>query len=364
MASPIFRQVSGYPDVPVNWKPGPDSEFKFLQFPPVAPEPGSEVPPPATIETDIVIVGSGCGGAVCAKVLAEAGHRVIVVEKGYHFPTSMMPMPGAVASRYLFDKGVVGSVDGSIGVVSGATWGGGGTVNWSVSLQTQDFVRREWAARGLPWLDGPEYQECMDRVCERMGVSADPVVQSYRGRMLLEGSQKLGWKAAVCPQNSGGKEHSCGHCTMGCGSGEKQGPATCWLPDAARAGAEFIEGFTVDNILFDDVDGSKRATGVVGKWTPRDAHGSVSGPLEERPTREVVVKAKRVIVACNALFSPLLLVKSGLTVGSAKPSACLRLRHLDTDAHQNPNIGHNLYLHPCNMLGGFYPEDTRPWDGT
>lgn len=347
MASPIFRQVVGYPDVPVNWKPGPDFEYNFLQFPGSpcpSPDhgPGSGVPPPATIETDIVIIGSGCGGAVCAKVLAEAGHRVIVVEKGYHFPTSMLPMPGPVASRYLFDKTVLGSVDSSIGVVSGATWGGGGTVNWSVSLETQDFVRKEWAAEGLSWFDGPEYQECMDRVCERMGVSADPVVQSHRGRMLLEGSKKLGWKAAVCPQNSGGKEHSCGHCTMGCGSGEKQGPATCWLPDAAKAGAEFIEGFAVDKILFDEVDGTRKATGVVGQWTSRDSQGGIGGPAEERTVRKVIVKAKRVIVACNAVFSPLLLMKSGLT---------------------NPNIGRNLYLHPCNMAGGFYPENTRPWEG-
>ncbi|KUI56253.1 Long-chain-alcohol oxidase FAO2 [Cytospora mali] len=345
MTSPIFRQVSGYPDVPVNWKPGPDFEYKFLQFPssPAAErEPGSETLPPATIETDIVIVGSGCGGAVCAKVLAEAGHRVIVVDKGYHFPTSMLPMPGPVASGYLFDRSITRSMDGSMGVVAGSTWGGGGTVNWSVSLQTQDFVRKEWAAEGLSWFDGPEYQECMDRVCQRMGVSADPVVQTHRGQVLLEGSRKLGWKAAACPQNSGGKEHSCGHCTMGCGSGEKQGPATCWLPDAANAGAEFIEGFNVDNILFDDINGSKKATGVVGQWTSRDSQGSISGPPEERTTREVVVKAKRVIVACNALFSPLLLTKSGLT---------------------NPNIGRNLYLHPCNIAGGFYPEDTQPWKG-
>lgn len=365
MASPVFRELSGFPDVPLNWKPGPDFDYNFLQFPasPHSPaddhEPGSEVPPPVTIETDIVIVGSGCGGAVCAKVLAEAGHRVIVVEKGYNFPTSMLPMPGAVASRYLFDKTVMGSVDGSIGVVSGATWGGGGTVNWSVSLETQDYVRKEWAAQGLTWFDGPEYQECMDRVCERMGVSADPVVQTHRGRMLLEGSKKLGWKAGVCPQNSGGKEHSCGHCTMGCGSGEKQGPTTCWLPDAAKAGAEFIEGFAVENILFDDVDGTRKATGVAGKWTARDSQGGISGPLEERATRQVVVKAKRVIVACNALFSPLLLAKSGLTVSSHKETRP-RPRELDTDGVRTLILAETFTSTLVTWLAGFTRRRLSP----
>jgi len=38
------------------------------------------------LKTDVLIVGSGCGGAVSAKVCAEAGLKVLVVEKGtwYH----------------------------------------------------------------------------------------------------------------------------------------------------------------------------------------------------------------------------------------------------------------------------------------
>lgn len=328
LAAPVFRHVTGYPVVPLGWKPGPDFDFRFIQFPARSKAksdgPGSEKaePPPsdsaaaaaATIETDVVVVGSGCGGAVCAKVLAEAGHRVVVVDKGYYFPPSMLPMSGSTASRYLFDGSITTSITNSIGVTAGSNWGGGGTVNWSVSLQTQDFVRKDWASQGLDFFDTPDYQGCMDRVCKRMGVATEPVVQSHRGQVLLEGSRKLGWTAGVCPQNSGGAEHSCGHCTTGCGSGEKQGPATCWLPDAAKAGAEFVEGFEVDRILFEDDQNGKRATGVMGRWRSRDGKGGVSGPIEERVTTEVTINAKRVVVACGAVWSPLVLMRSGLTV--------------------------------------------------
>ena len=124
--------------------------------------------------------------------------------------------------------------------------------------------------------------------------------------------------AKPCPVNSGGAEHSCGRCGMGCSSSEKQGPTVSWLPAAAEAGARFIEGFDVSEVLFDDKgsdsDATKRAVGVLGVWTSRDQHGGVSGPAAERVCRPVRINAKKVIVACGTLHSPLLLTRSGLKV--------------------------------------------------
>ncbi|KAA8629797.1 hypothetical protein SMACR_01933 [Sordaria macrospora] len=345
--SPLFRTVTGFPDVPVNWNPGRTEGFGFLQF-------DTSVNEPATVETDVVIIGSGCGGGVCAKVLAEAGHRVLVVEKGYYFDPSQLPMPRDQGGFHLFENnGFVNSVDSSINVVAGSCWGGGGSINWSVSLQTQGYVRKEWSEQhGLPFFESGEYQTCLDRVCEFMGVvGGDDVRQSYRGQKLLDGSRKLGYAAQVCPQNSGGKEHWCGHCHLGCASAEKQGPAVSWLPAAAKRGATFMEGFSADRILWDESESSlswfgfggnnnkRRAVGVEGTWTARDTKGGVTG---EQKTRKVIIKAKKVIVAAGTLNSPLILQKSGLNS-----------RH----------IGRNLYLHPVNFLGAYYEDDVKPWEG-
>jgi choline dehydrogenase-like flavoprotein len=306
--SPTFYRLSGFPSVPVEYKQGPEFDFNFIQLPP-----GSE---PEVIEIDVVIVGSGCGGGVAAKNLAEAGHSVLVADKAHHFPPSMLPMTEEAATVHLFeDGGAAFTDDGSVAVTAGSVWGGGGSVNWSASLQTQGYVRKEWAQdRGLTFFETSEFQTCLDRVCHRMGVSTDNIRHNHGNDVLLNGSRKLGYTAKAVPQNTGGHEHYCGHCMMGCASGEKQGPVVTWLPDAARAGAKFIEGFKVARVLF---DGKKKAIGVEGTWTSRNTHGHIDGPLSDRTVRKVIVKAKKVIIASGTLWSPIVLMNSGLKVSSS-----------------------------------------------
>lgn len=305
--SPLFKELTGYTDLPSDHEPVDSYEFKFMQFP------ASDEP--VSLETDAVIVGSGCGGAVVAKHLAEAGHRVLVVDKSYHFPAAQLPLAQDMGCEYLFEGGgFLGSDDSCLNLVAGSCWGGGGNINWSVSLQTQGFVRSEWAKKGLPFFTSAQFQSCLDKVSDVMGVSSDHVRHNHRNRVMLDGARKLGWHAAAAPQNTGGTEHYCGRCHLGCGSAGKKGTAVSWLPAAAEAGAECIEGLEVNEVTFDTTDGDKKATGVVGTWVSRDATGGVSSPSSERITRKVVIKAKKVIVACGSLWSPLVLLKSGLTV--------------------------------------------------
>lgn len=325
--SATLGPVLGFPRVPVHGKPGQGFDYRFLQFP--------AEDEPEILETDVVIVGSGCGGGVCAKNLAAAGHSVIVVDKAYHFPPKHLPMTEGDASVHLFmNGGVDTSDDNSIAVIAGQAWGGGGTVNWSASLQTQAFVRQEWADAGLPFFTSSAFQDSLDRVCSRMGVSTDHVEHSKTNHILHEGARRLGYGPKMVPQNTGGNKHYCGYCTLGCGSAEKQGPVVSFLPDAARDGAHFVEGFDAEKVLFENVQGKNTAVGVKGLWRSRDCNGGVSGT--SRTTRSVIIKARRIIVSCGALQSPLLLLRSGLT---------------------NPQIGRNLHLHPGEPI---IPSPVQP----
>lgn len=316
MSSPTINQVIGFPRVPVHGKPVDSFPYEFLQFP------SSDTP--ETIETDVVIVGSGCGGAVTAKNLAEAGLRVVVVEKSYFYSSKSFPMQPNDAYVSMFENaGATISDDGSMAVLAGSTWGGGGTVNWSASLQTQGYVRQEWADGGLPFFTSFEFQKSLDRVCDRMGVNTEHIEHNYGNNVILEGARKLGYAANAVPQNTGNAEHYCGYCTLGCASCGKKGPTETFLVDAAKAGAVFIEGFKADKVLFDEKTGKRKASGVAGTWTSRDAYLGVNGPGSVQ--RKVIIKAKKVVVSSGTLQSPLLLMRSGL---------------------KNSQIGKNLHLHP------------------
>lgn len=345
-SSPYFRELSGYTDVPRNWKATRGYDFNFVQ---VGPGDGVH-----EITTDVVVVGSGCGGGVAAKNLAEAGHRVLVVEKGFHFPPAHLPMPQSAACKHLFDNGgVYVSDDSSVTVVSGGAWGGGGTVNWSVCFRPQGFVRQEWAAAtGLPLFTSPDFDDCLDRVWGCVGASTAAIRHNPRNQALLDGCGKLGWRAAAVEQNTADKEHYCGQCHLGCGSAEKRGPTV--------AGAEVMEGFEVQRVVF-AADGVT-ATGVEGLWTSRDANGQVHTPPATRTQRRVRIKATKVILAAGTLWSPVLLMKSGVEVRAPFPRRGDDARRADR-REQNRHLGRNLHVHPCNFVFATDKEDVRPWEG-
>lgn len=73
-------------------------------------------------------------------------------------------------------------------------------MNWSASLRTQHYVREIWAKQfGLPHFLSKEFNESLDAVCDRMGVSTDAVVHSVGNAKLIEGSKALGYHVDTIP---------------------------------------------------------------------------------------------------------------------------------------------------------------------
>ena len=85
---------------------------------------------PEALTTEICIIGSGCGGATAARLLAEAGHEVVVLEEGRDF----VQMEHSQRDRDMYDqlyidRGGRATSDLSVSVLQGRVLGGGGVIN-------------------------------------------------------------------------------------------------------------------------------------------------------------------------------------------------------------------------------------------
>ncbi|KAF0687500.1 Aste57867_20772 [Aphanomyces stellatus] len=286
---------------------------------------------PIELDTDVVVIGSGAGGGVVAAQLAQAGHRVLVLEKAnYSHPADADYKELEGIWRLFEASGMVASEDGSMSIFAGSAFGGGTYVNWSASLRPPPHVYNEWANEyKLPYFGTHAYQEAIDAVCQRSGVSAAYLKHNGPNQIFVNGCKQLGLPIEDVPQNTAGHQHSCGLCTLGCPYGEKQGSHVTWLRDAANAGAKFVDGCHVERVTYDE---AKHATGVIGTLL----NGKV----------QLVVKAKTVVSSCGSINTPALLLRSGL---------------------KNRNIGRNLRLHPVTTVNAYFPKqehEIKSWTGS
>ncbi|XP_010538591.1 PREDICTED: long-chain-alcohol oxidase FAO4A isoform X2 [Tarenaya hassleriana] len=297
--------------------------------------PGSSISDPVMkIRCDAVVVGSGSGGGVVAGVLAKAGYKVLVLEKGnYYARNNLSLLEGQAMEQMYLSSGLVATADMNTVILAGSSVGGGSTVNWSASIRTPENVIKEWSEKcGLKLFESGFYREAMDVVCERMGVQSGFVEEGFNNEILRKGCEALGFPVKSIPRNSLA-DHYCGFCCFGCKKGRKKGTAETWLVDLVDSGnGVILPGCEALQVLQRRERGKKTAAGVAFLFEN----------IDEARKEIYVVESKVTIVACGALRTPILLRNSGL---------------------KNPNIGRNLCLHPVAMAWGWFPEEKWPGKG-
>ncbi|HYP47548.1 MAG TPA: GMC family oxidoreductase [Thermoleophilaceae bacterium] len=308
--------------------------------PPVQPEPREKAVTPLvpdadglSLEADACVVGSGAGGSVIAAQLAEAGHKVVVLEAGGHFDESDFNGQEVWAYQNMYWRGGPNpTADMNVALYAGSTYGGGTTINWTNCLRTKPWVRDEWAQEfGLEGLDSAEFDRHLDSVWERLQVNDRCSHLNGTQTRMKEGAEALGWSFKTITRNIDESRYdpdTAGYIGFGDPTGAKQSTAKTYLQDVAERGGEVVARCFAQRVITEN----GRAAGVEALYVdPESGHGA-----------PVSVRAPLVVVACGALESPALLLRSGIG---------------------GPAVGQNLRLHPCTAIFASYGEDQRAWWG-
>ncbi len=287
---------------------------------------------PVKERADVCIIGSGCGGGASAKILAEAGKKVIVVEEGGYFRTEDFQSTEEFAFSNLYRQRAGQATDNlGVTVLQGKCIGGSSTVNWTTSLRTPEFVLERWAQEyGVEGMSEAALDPYFSRVERYINVHFEPEENhNLQNRIILDGARKLGYRAKANGRNT----KDCakiGACGFGCPIGAKMSVNVTYIPDASKAGATVYSGFRADKI---EVAGNLKRV-----------RGAILDSTTQKIRYDFVIEAPVVIVAASAVFSPLLLLKSGL-------------------ANSSGRVGRHLTFHLTSALLGIFDRPMAPSQG-
>ncbi len=248
--------------------------------------------------TEILVIGSGPGGAVTATLCAEAGRSVMMIEEGPDLPVSSAA-PFSREERLQKYRGAgIGIAMGAakIAYVEGRCVGGGSEVNRGLYHRTPASVLERWREdyrvqdRSAAAL-APHFEACEATARVEHLPGPAPGISTRLGA----GAAALGW-AATPTARLNIYDHSEPN------SG-KQSMSRTFVPRFRAAGGRLLADLRAWRIV-------RSGSG----WTVEAEHT----PADD-PPRAVLIRAERVYVACGAVQTPALLRRSGIrhNIGSS-----------------------------------------------
>lgn len=240
-------------------------------------------------DCEVLVVGSGAGGATTAAVLAEAGLDVLVVEEGdWVEQGSVVPFSLEQMDRQYRSGGVTVALGRpSIAYTEGRCAGGGTEVNSGLYRRPGEETLARWRSGWAigDFTDEEFFSNC-DAIETALSVQPVPGRHTPASDRLRRGAAALGWDHDEIPRwmtyPDGGDA----------ATGQRQSMTRTYLPRALAAGARVLCNHRVDRLLTD---------------RSRAFRAELTGP-DERPA---TIDFEVVVVCGGAIQTPALLQRSG-----------------------------------------------------
>jgi choline dehydrogenase-like flavoprotein len=133
---------------------------------------GADVTGDLALRAEVCVIGSGAGGAVVAKELAEAGRDVILLEQGGHYTKEDFTQREDEMMPLLYeDMGQRATVDQSILVLQGRNVGGSTVHNLCYCFRTPEPILELWREQyGVREMSGADLRPSFERVEQMLKV--------------------------------------------------------------------------------------------------------------------------------------------------------------------------------------------------
>ena len=241
------------------------------------------------LRTEVLIIGSGAGGAVTAALCAEAGRDVLSVEEGaWHTPGDVESFSmDEMMSRYR-NHGLTAALGNpGISYAEGRCVGGSTEINSGLYRRLPDYLSTAWESEYRIADFGPEtLSAAADEVEDFLDITMVPGDYPPASELIATGADALGWRST---------EFARAFSYDSQGDATKQTMARTYIPRAVAAGARLIPNTRIDRLQVRN-GRFRAAVGV------RKADGG------KEPVRIV---ADDVFVCGGAVHTPFLLQRSG-----------------------------------------------------
>lgn len=284
---------------------------------------------------DVVVVGSGAGGAVLAAVLAKGGKSVAVIEEGRYFTLKDYKPDYFFALKKMYrDVGstIAFSLPGypPIAVPLGRCVGGTTVINSGTCFRIPEEVIDKWNEEEGLQINKKELEGYYEEIERRISVQqVSEEVLGENARVVRRGAEALRLRTYPLRRNVKGCE-GCGRCAFGCPRDAKQAMHITYIPDAVENGADLFTSTRAERII---VKG-ERACGIE----------TIMFDDEGYPLYRAHFYGRVICIACGAIYTPVLFQRSGIKSKSGL-------------------IGKNLKLHPAVRVAAEFEHEIHGWNG-
>lgn len=269
---------------------------------------------------DVIVIGTGAGGATVAKDLSQEGLNILILEKGSrkkdgsyvkHMKTKKIHLKNNLSDRdkekYKFLTLPLELTN--IEEIGGTTTSSIGNACFSCSGCYTNSIMQQFEDKQLDI-----FEELLEASGELNVTYFPKKLWGHSTQLIAQAGTELGYIVEPMPKFINFEKcRLCGKCVNGCVFDAKW-DGTYFVDEAIENGAELICDFNVFEILHEN----NKVTGVVGIYKNNEKH---------------IFKAKKVIISAGALNTPIILKNSGIK-----------------------NVGQNIFFDIFTTIGGYLPE--------